>query len=306
MRSTGAATRSRCCAFAVCIALVAAGCVGPEEAVDLGREFPDTTKMGEIQASGVIRIALPEEGLPLAADVGGSAKGIAADLGDYIASTLGVMAERVPAPADTVLSMVEAPADPEADPEVDIAFTNVPLTEEVVRENSFTNPYFIAHQRLLVHPDAGIENVSQLGGRRVCSYLSPDTGVDVSLLVDDVEIVEADDPAFCGSLLDSGRVDAITAATDALVNVAKRLEHEEGDGPYEVVGDELNTQGYSIATVPGAPSFVTYLNSVLRRAETDGVMERIYDRWLSPYLEQQEPPQLSLEESATLYPTTQR
>lgn len=282
-------------AVALSAALLSA-CVPPETEKSLGRTFPETTRMGEIQAAGSLRIAVLPDDLPLGS-LAGEPKGIAADLGRYVARTLGVEPEFVSAPSEQMLTLV---SDPE-NTEVDLAFTNLALTEELVRDNVFTNPYFVAHQQLLVAEGSDVESTDDLRGERACAFYagSEETAADLTKL--GVSMAPADQQE-CPRLLARGRVEAVTAPTEALVNIAQQLE-KRARQTYEIVGDELNTQAYSIATSRGAASFVTYINSVLHKAVEDGVMGRSYERWLSPYVEVQEPPGLSLEEAAAIFPT---
>jgi polar amino acid transport system substrate-binding protein len=277
--------------IATLLLLATAGCVSPEEP-DLSRRYDNDTIMGEIQAEGTIRIGVPNESQPFASS-GKRPQGFAVEMGNWMARTLGVNARLVRVPSDELVRLI-------SEERLDIAFPLEAVTERIVKEVTFSDPYYVGHQRLLVPASSGIERVQDLSGKRVCESIGG-TGTDVAELVD--AAVESGRPAQCEKRLALGRFEAMTAPDVLLMDIAAKLE-ATGRGPFAITGDQLTTEGYAIAArSDDTDSFVNFLNSVLGEAEDRGEWARAYERWLKPHSgEAGAPPELTLEEAAALYP----
>jgi polar amino acid transport system substrate-binding protein len=270
------------------IALVLAGC-GSSEDEDV--KFSEDTPMFAIQENGVLRIAVPELPPFGAAD---ASKGFSVALGKELAQGLEVEAEPVTADSKEMGYLVSAQI-------VDIAFPLRPVTYDALRIEgpetgySYASPYYVAHQRLLVPSGSGVEQLDDLDGKEICSYINHETQVDVSQLVD-AEVTQATTLDECRRALGSGRVDAVTASDALLASIQIELGDE-----YSIVGDQLNTEGYAAQTLPGA--MATYVIGQLNDMEEDGRWAELYDKWLEPHLGAVDaPPDLTLQDAAALYP----
>jgi polar amino acid transport system substrate-binding protein len=295
------------------VALVAglcAACVPEEEAIDLSRSFPPDTLMGAIQERGEIVIGVRGAAAPLGAidRASGRARGLSGRLGDYLARTMGVEARYVSGSSAELIDMVEGGR-------ADLGFVTSPLTEKAVRSHSFADPYYIGHQRLLVPAGVGgvmkgvggvmkgVEGLSDLRGSTVCSLAPGTTGVALDRLVEGVKVLETENVGRCVRWLRRGRVRAATGIDSSLVTVKLELRKSEGPKRWKVVGAQLNTVGLAPVVPPGLPAYRDYVGAVLRRAIQEGVWARAYEDLLAPHLGPKEPPALTAEEAAALYPT---
>jgi ABC-type amino acid transport substrate-binding protein len=270
------------------VALITWGCGGDAEDV----EFGETSPMYAIQQEGVLRVAVPDTPPFGSSD---ASEGFSVDLGREIAEDLGVEAEFVTADSEEMGQLVAYEI-------VDVGFPLEPLTYEALRNDSletgyaFASPYYIAHQRLLVPGNSDVKDLEDLEGERICSYIDERTQVDVSTLVD-AEVTEAGSLDGCGTALRKGRADAVTASDALLAGLAIDL----GANDYEIAGDELNTEGYAAMTLPGA--MASYVIGFLTAVEEEGVWLELHEKWLEPTLgPANEPPQLTLQDAASLYP----
>jgi ABC-type amino acid transport substrate-binding protein len=256
--------------------------------------------MGAAQEAGRLRIGVPAASPPIGfverrppagpADRADRTGGMATDLGRIVAEALHVRAELVPVSGDEeMLDLLDARA-------LDLGFPEAPLTEARLRTYSFTNPYVVVHQRLLVRAGSGISEPADLAGRTTCSYLDPVTGVPPDALEPAAEVVAADSLAECADLFRRGRVDAVTA-DDVFLDY---LAATGGAPGAEIVGDELTTSAYGAAVATGATSFATIVEDVLADAIAEGDWADIYTRWVG--VEPGGPPELTAEEAAALYP----
>lgn len=147
----------------VCALGLLGACVPPEESNDRVKRYdPDENIMGVIQERGVMRIGVPSDYPPFAVVEGGSVEGFVVEFGTLAAAALGVEPQFIPAPNRILLDMVYVdPKHPQEETEADVVFPMVPITEELVQEWTFTDPYWVGHRREFVGTsgeDQGIDN----------------------------------------------------------------------------------------------------------------------------------------------------
>ena len=274
---------------------VVAACVPPE--TDPIRRFPADTPLGELQKTGTMRIALDTNWRPFGEEDANGPRGFAVDLGGFVAGEMGMETRFIAASSpEEVAALVNGG-------EADLGFAALELTEESVRNNSLTDPFFVAHQRLAVPAGSAIEVVDDLEGRRVCEVVREITGVSVSELIEPVEASEESDVKECATEARRGAVDAVFAPDGLLL---PWLDHD-GDSPgLELTGDEETTVGWAAIASPEMSGLVGHFNDSLAEAKSDGDWARWYARWVEPFTgeSEPEPPQLSLEEAAALFPTS--
>ena len=138
------------------LALVTSACIPPEPDDDVIVKYdPEETVMGEIQQRGKLLVGVPSEE-PFST--------FSERFGALIADALGLeSASVVHLPPEELLTAPERGT-------VDISFPLVTITEKQVRRHAFTDPIYVAHQRLLVRIGAPIENLSDIDGL-VCQFV---------------------------------------------------------------------------------------------------------------------------------------
>lgn len=275
-----------------CVIALGVSCVPPEPVVDLSREYTEDTVMGEIQAAGHITIGIPDDAYPLGyADQNGAAQGFAAELGTKIAETLDVEARFITGSSEQLLELPEREL-------ADVTFPAVAITESRVRKYQFSDPYYISHQQLLVPSGGGIGSVHDLAGSSVCAIGTHGEGVvSLSELEPTIEVTEAE-PQQCLHFLRRGEVEAVTGPDYLLGGLALA-----GQGDFEVIGDQLTTEGIGAVVERGAAGWTDFVNGVFYLAEQEGLWADAYVTHLEPALAVvKDPPSLTAEEAAALYP----
>lgn len=128
-------------------ALLLTSCVPPEESNDRVKNYdPEENIMGVIQERGVMRIGVPSDYPPFAIVEGTSVEGFVVELGHLAADALGVEAEFIPSLNAELLDMVFVdPKKPNAPTDADLVFPMIPITQELVEEWTFTDPYWVGH-----------------------------------------------------------------------------------------------------------------------------------------------------------------
>ena len=200
--------RRGCLALLVALSVLG-GCVPPE--TDPLRRFPADTALGELQETGTMRIAVDTNWRPFGDEDANGPRGFAVDLGGFVAGEMGMESQFIAASSpDEVAGLVN-------DGEADLGFAAFELTEESVRNNSLTDPFFVAHQRLAIPAGSAIEAVDDLEGKRVCEVVHEITGVSVSELIEPVDVSEENDVGSCAMEARRGTVDAVSAPDGLLL-----------------------------------------------------------------------------------------
>ncbi|HWL66234.1 MAG TPA: transporter substrate-binding domain-containing protein [Actinomycetota bacterium] len=285
-----------------CLLALSGACIPPEPDDDVIIDWdPEETVMGEIQEKGELVAAIPVDRMPFGDIDDGAGKGLTADLARLIGDALGVETRFVK------VEQAELITGPE-DQTVDISFPLVAITERRVRKNIFSDPFYIAHQRLLVQPDSPIQQVEDISGA-ACQFVAQeviteagrvfvqDIGVDLKEIDPELTVTSPPDPATCLEELDRGRIEAISAS-DWLLYPAVAENPDR-----KIVGDQLSTEGYGAVIESGASAWQDFVNSVFAEADQEGDWQRFYDSWFGPYVD--EPvtyPEMTVEEVAALFP----
>jgi glutamate transport system substrate-binding protein len=253
----------------------------------------ENTIMGVIQDEGTLRVAVEDDRAPWAdLSASGEPEGFTVDLARLVADSLGVEPEFVAAtPAE-----MEVMLDDEA---IDVGFPLAPITEAKVRAHAYADPYWAGHQRVLVPEGSNIDAVEDLSGRSVCSIVDEITGVPVEELNPEIGgTVVAADPMGCVEPMRSGEVDAVVGPDLLLVAHIEAL-----GGGYEIVGDQLTTEGYGPVVGVGLGGFTAFIDSVFAEADREGVWRDHYDRWIAPLTGvEMEFPRMTTEDAAALFP----
>lgn len=270
----------------VVLALAAAACIPPPPDNDEFVRFDEETVMGEIQDAGTLVVGLPD-------DVGEPWVGFATPVAEDVAESLRVDLELRSHPNEELVDLVD-------EGDLDIAFPVLTITERLVRKHAFSDPIYVAHQRLLVPADAGVQTVADLEGE-VCSPLDGDTGVELQELNEALVTVplEPGDALGCVPLFEDGLVASATAPDVLLATMLDEL----GRG-YEVTGEQLTTEPLAAALESGASGWVDYVNKIITEFDQEGRWAAAYEDHLGPLLggETPEPPNMTLEEAAALFP----
>jgi ABC-type amino acid transport substrate-binding protein len=280
---------------AVLLLAVSSGCTAapadesPREAVP---SFSPVTRMGTVQEAGKLLIGVPRDMPPWAFGAGGGPfQGFMVDTGRYVAESLGVRPVFVRGSAGEIVKLADQGG-------VDMSFALEPITAAWLAEHVTSNPYFIAHQRLLVRRSSAIRGVADLSGKSVCQAVDPLTEVSIKDLRVGAGKVRNATARRCIAFLRRGKVDAVTAS-----DVKLMVASSPGTG-LVIVGDQLSTEGYGIVGAPEGKGWSGYLDATLSSFKSSGEWLSSYDRWIADRVPDPltETPHMTAEEAAALFP----
>ena len=282
--------------FCLCasIALLLAACVPAEVDVqDVISHDRDTT-MGRLQRKGQMTVALPGDFGPFSSiDENGAPEGFVAELALEVVDALGVEADYVAASGEDALELVRAG-------KVDLAFPMLGITETLARRNNLSDPYWVAHKRLLVGTTSDVKTAEDLEGEpaeAVCQFEEERTRTDIAEIFPGIQRTDVSDFKQCADQLASGG-QAATAPDIYLMILADEL-----DG-YEIRGEQLSTAGYGAAMPLEATDMATFVNDVFLDLKSEGRWLSYFEKWLAPVANNDDAnaPDLGIEEAATLWP----
>jgi ABC-type amino acid transport substrate-binding protein len=272
--------------------LLPLACVPPEDDVEDVISYSRETTMGQLQREGEMTIALPDDLGPFSSlGDDGEPEGFVAELASEIVADLGIEANYIPASGEEALELVKQG-------EVDLAFPTLGITEALARQNTLSDPYWIAHKRLLVPAASEVESAADLeGDGEVCQFEEEQTRTDIAEIFSGIQRTDVSDFRQCGDELDDGG--AAATAPDIYLMV---LAHELDD--YEIRGEQLSSAGYGAALPEDATDMRSFVNTVLIDLKSEGRWLTFYEEWLAPVAGRTDvnAPDLSLEEAATLWP----
>jgi ABC-type amino acid transport substrate-binding protein len=222
---------------------------------------------------------------------GDEAKGFVVDLADELANALGVKAEYFQAPTDTMLISVNSGV-------LDVVFPLRAITERTAKQYGVTDPYYIAHERVLV--EAG----EKFPPGVLCDLTDPETEVRPEEI--DGSGFPVSGPADCVEALRAKKANGAVGADPLLMTVltlAAACEAPCHSDQYSFTIGQLSTEGFSAVIAAGNTGWQDYIDNVFDDTKSEGRWSEYYDHWLRPYIGgPSEPPDMTAEEAAALFP----
>jgi ABC-type amino acid transport substrate-binding protein len=280
---------------ATVLALVGVGCGDDDDSAapsgdtsDQAQKFESGTTMARLQEKGEIRIGVKYDVPPFGFKNpnSGAIEGFDIDFGKAVADKLGAKPKFVEAISDNRIPFIQ-------DGTVDLVLSTMTINEERAQEIGFTDPYFIAHGRILTKKGSDIKGVDDLAGKRVCTALGSTYEETLKTQAPKADLKLVDTYSECMELIQNGAVDAIS--TDDVILTGMIIQD---DSLQLVEGDELTVEPYGGGFKKGDAKFTEFLNGVLEDYKSDGRWQTAYDKWLGQHTgEKQEPPTATLDDA---------
>jgi polar amino acid transport system substrate-binding protein len=251
------------CAAAAVIPLAAACTPMPSG----GAAAADST-LKHVLAEGTLKVASCLSFTPFGfTNPDGKPDGYDVDIANELAKEMGVKLEVVDTTSSNRIPNLQTN-------KVDVVFCNFTRTLERAKEISFTNPYVVATEGLLVRTGSGITSLDAMKGHSV-AVVKGSTNADV--LRDrgvDVKVAEFDSSQSAVLAVKQGQA-------DAMVEDSNFLQYQAKLNPgLEVVTSKLVPLEYNAFGVKqGDQVWVDYLNLFLFDLNTSGKNLELYRKW---------------------------
>jgi ABC-type amino acid transport substrate-binding protein len=254
------------------------------------QSFAANTKMAKLQKAGEITIGVKFDVAPFGRKdpKSGDVEGFDIDLAKAIADELGVKPKYIEALSDNRIAFLK-------DGTADLILSTMTINAERDQEIDFSEPYFVAHGRILVKKDSAITGVKDLAGKKVCTALGSTYVDTLKKQAPKADTKLVDSYSECLELIQDGAVDAV--ATDDVILTGMVIQ----DDTLKLVGGELTTEPYGVGIKQGDKDFKTFVDGVVADYKKDGRWATAYQKWVGQYTgEKQDPPTMTLKEAIDL------
>src|ERR671925_874255 len=234
------------------------------------QQFPADSTLGRIQDAGEIKIGVKYDVPPFGFQnpQSGEVEGFDVDLGRAIAEKLGVKPNFIEAISDNRIPFLE-------DGTVDIVLSTMTINAERDQEIDFSEPYYIAHGRILVPQDSDIAGVKSLAGKSVCTALGSTYEETLKEQAPKADLKLVDSYSECLELVQNGAVDAVS--TDDVILTGMIIQD---DTLKLTEGDPLTTEPYGAGIKDGDTEFKEFVDGVLEEYKSGGQWAKAYEKWV--------------------------
>jgi polar amino acid transport system substrate-binding protein len=179
------------------------------------------------------------------------------------------------------------------DGDVDIVVRTMTVTRARQANVEFSTPYLRTSPRLLVPRDSGVTGLGDLADRTVCVTRGSTNAQEVYAAVPHRQVLATRTWPDCLMAMQRGQADATYSDAAILSGLQAQDPNTELVSPGGTGGTGESVD-YAVATAPetvrDTAPLVRQVNSTLERLRTDGTWDRLYTRWLAPYLGPDTPP----------------
>jgi glutamate transport system substrate-binding protein len=273
--------------LAPALTLAVAGCGGGAGETTEAKKFPAGTTMARLQQKGEITIGVKYDVPPFGFKNPrtGDIEGFDVDLGKAVSKALGVRPKFIEAISDNRVPFLQKGT-------ADLILSTMTITRERNKEIDFSEPYYVAHGRILVPSDSKIQSVDDLAGKRVCTALGSTYADTLKQKAPKAQLRLVDSYSECLELIQNGAVDAVS--TDDVILTGMIAQ----DKRLKLVGPQLTTEPYGAGIKKGDARFQAFVNEVISKYKSDGSWERSYEKWVGRYTGQkQQPTQTTLQQA---------
>lgn len=228
-----------------------------------------TNKLEAIKSAGKIRVGLEGTYRPFSFhDSNGTLVGFEKEIIDLVAKDLGVTAEFVETPWDSLIAGVDADR-------YDIVINNVSATDERKQKYDFSVPYLYSEPKIAVKKDSSLQNVSEISGHSSAQSETSNFRKMVEAKGASIVVVSGFDEAIEQVL--SGRAEM--TANDS-VSFAEYLK-EHPDANLRLLSGDLGTGSNSSILLPkGQDALRNAIDESLKKHLQNGDIKAIYEKYV--------------------------
>ncbi|KTA81873.1 amino acid ABC transporter substrate-binding protein [Aeromonas salmonicida] len=220
------------------------------------------SSLAAIQSAGVIKIGTEGAYPPFTYhDKSGKLVGFDVEIGELIASGLGVKPEFVEGKWDGLIAGVDAKR-------YDLVLNEVAITPERLKKYDFSDPYITSKAVIVVHSDNhSIKSFADLKGKKSSQSLTSNFAQLAKKSGAEVVATEG----FNQSLALTGRVDATINDSLSFLDFKK----QKPDAKLKLAATEAKGDQSAALLAKGQPELLAAINQTLRTAKQDGSYQKI-------------------------------
>ncbi|MNZ48204.1 putative amino-acid ABC transporter-binding protein precursor [compost metagenome] len=222
------------------------------------------SSLASIQSAGVIKIGTEGAYPPFTYhDKSGKLVGFDVEIGELIASGLGVKPDFVEGKWDGLIAGVDARR-------YDLVLNEVAITQDRLKKYDFSDPYIISKAVVVVHSDnSSINSFADLKGKKSSQSLTSNFAQLAKTSGAEVVATEGFNQSL--ELVLSGRVDATINDSLSYLDFKK----QKPDAKLKVAATEAKGDQSAVLLAKGQPELLAAINQTLRTAKQDGSYQKI-------------------------------
>ncbi|MDQ1885498.1 amino acid ABC transporter substrate-binding protein [Aeromonas salmonicida] len=222
------------------------------------------SSLAAIQSAGVIKIGTEGAYPPFTYhDKSGKLVGFDVEIGELIASGLGVKPEFVEGKWDGLIAGVDAKR-------YDLVLNEVAITPERLKKYDFSDPYITSKAVIVVHSDNhSINSFADLKGKKSSQSLTSNFAQLAKKSGAEVVATEGFNQSL--ALVLTGRVDATINDSLSFLDFKK----QKPDAKLKVAATEAKGDQSAALLAKGQPELLAAINQTLRTAKQDGSYQKI-------------------------------
>lgn len=222
------------------------------------------SSLASIQSAGVIKIGTEGAYPPFTYhDKSGKLVGFDVEIGELIASGLGVKPDFVEGKWDGLIAGVDARR-------YDLVLNEVAITPDRLKKYDFSDPYITSKAVVVVHSDnSSINSFADLKGKKSSQSLTSNFAQLAKTSGAEVVATEGFNQSL--ELVLSGRVDATINDSLSYLDFKK----QKPDAKLKVAVTEAKGDQSAVLLAKGQPELLAAINQTLRTAKQDGSYQKI-------------------------------
>lgn len=232
------------------------------------------SSLDTIRARGVLRVGVKSDAPPFSSlDALGRPVGFEIDLARLFARVLfddDRRVELVPVTTATRFGVLQAGR-------VDLVAATITATGERRKLAELSDPYFMSASLILVPRASKVEELADLGGRRVAVVRGSVQERDVAELQSRALLVAVASVAEGARAIKGGQADAFVYDDVVLLGLAQH------DPALHVIGQPIGPRPYAVAARKGDAELIRWVNGWLAKMRRDGSYGELWRRYFAPF-----------------------
>ena len=227
-----------------------------------GSTASSTNKLEAIKSAGKIRVGLEGTYRPFSFhESNGTLVGFEKEIADLVAKDLGVTAEFIETPWDSLIAGVDADR-------YDIVINNVSATDERKQKYDFSVPYLYSEPKVAVKKDSSLQNVSEISGHSSAQSETSNFR----------KMVEAKGASI---VVVSGFDEAIEQVLTGRAELTAEYFKEHPDANLRLLSGDLGTgSNSSILMAKGQDALRNAIDESLKKHLENGDIKAIYEKYV--------------------------
>lgn len=162
---------------------------------------------------------------------------------------------------------------------VDLVIATFTINDQRRQQIDFSEPYYVAQQKLLVKKGSPVKSLADLAGKNVATVQGSTSEQTLTQKAPQAKALLFGKYSEAFVALENGQADAVT--TDDVILSGLKLAAAI-PANYEIVGEGFTNEPYGIGIKKGRPELLNFIDGTLSAVKADGRWKTLYDKYVKP------------------------